>query len=225
MADTITQDLNSVANGTNTSNSTYSNPKATLGKDDFMKLLLTELQYQDPTDPMDSDKILTQTSELATLESADNTNKAMEELVAQMKSSQDFSSISAIGKMASLGTDSITLQKGESTSFDVYFQDKIKSGTLDISDNNGNVVRTVSLDDLEGKQGVLSFKWDGQNDSGEQLNPGSYHVKADYTNSDGEAKQTQYGVYPVESVKFDGGKAYMKLGSSYIPQTQIVEYF
>jgi len=201
------------------------NPDSVLDKDSFMQLLLTELQYQDPTDPMDSDKILTQTSQLATLESADNTNKAMEELVAQMKASQDFSSISAIGKMASLGSNAITLQEGQLSNFEVYFQNEIQTGTLTISDNNGNVVRSVPLDEQAGKSGVLAFQWDGKNDSGEQLNPGNYYVTADYTDTNGEAQKTQFGIYPVESVRFDDGKALMKLGSSYIPQEYIKEYF
>jgi flagellar basal-body rod modification protein FlgD len=42
--------------------------KSILSKDDFMTLLLVELQHQDPTEPMDSEKILSQTSQLATLE-------------------------------------------------------------------------------------------------------------------------------------------------------------
>ncbi len=201
------------------------NPDSVLDKDSFMQLLLTELQYQDPTDPMDSDKILTQTSQLATLESADNTNKAMEELVTQMKASQDFSSISAIGKMASLGSNAITLQEEQLSNFEVYFQNEIQTGTLTISDNNGNVVRSVPLDEQAGKSGVLAFQWDGKNDSGEQLNPGNYYVTADYTDTNGKAQKTQFGIYPVESVRFDDGKALMKLGSSYIPQEYIKEYF
>ena len=69
---------------TSTASTTVSNPKAVLDKDSFMKLLLVELQHQDPTDPMDADKILTQTSQLATLESASNTNKALEDLATQL---------------------------------------------------------------------------------------------------------------------------------------------
>ena len=66
------------------------NPAGVLGKDDFLKLLLVELQHQDPTEPMDSGKILTQTSQLASLESAQNTTKALETLAKQLGASQDF---------------------------------------------------------------------------------------------------------------------------------------
>ena len=74
--------------------------KTILGKDDFMTLLLVELQHQDPTEPMDSEKILSQTSQLATLEASENTNKALADLATSLGASQNFSSISAIGKTA-----------------------------------------------------------------------------------------------------------------------------
>ena len=64
--------------------SSTENPNGILGKDDFLNLLLVELQNQDPTDPMDSDKILSQTSELASLEASTNTNKALEDLTAAL---------------------------------------------------------------------------------------------------------------------------------------------
>ena len=96
--------------------------KTILGKDDFMKLLLVELQHQDPTEPMDSEKILTQTSQLASLESAENTNKALEDLAASLSNTQQFTTISAIGKTADLGSDSIIFEKGSTSNFEVYFQ-------------------------------------------------------------------------------------------------------
>jgi len=94
------------------------NPNAVLDKDSFMKLLLVELQHQDPTDPMDSDKILTQTSQLATLESAENTNKALSDLATQLNASRDFAAVSVIGKMASLGSNAVTLTEGSTAKFE-----------------------------------------------------------------------------------------------------------
>jgi flagellar basal-body rod modification protein FlgD len=206
-------------------NDVVENPESVLKKDDFMKLLLVELQYQDPTEPMDSEKILTQTSQLATLESADNTNKTMEDLVNRLNNNMDMGALGAIGKMASLGSSAITLEEGQLANFEVYFQNEIQSGTLTISDSNGNAVRTVSLNEQAGKNGVLAFQWDGISDSGEQLNPGYYYVTADYTDSNQEAQKTQFGIYPVESVRYENGKPQMKIGSSYVPMEYIKEFF
>ncbi|MEH1009789.1 flagellar hook capping FlgD N-terminal domain-containing protein [Campylobacter concisus] len=88
---------------------TGTNPNSQLDKDAFMKLLLTELQHQDPTSPMDTEKMLTQTSQLASVEMQENTNKAMKELVNQLKSNANAYAISALGKMVSTGSNAVTL--------------------------------------------------------------------------------------------------------------------
>ena len=126
----ITTSTNSSGNGITTSyvdsstagSTTASNPGAILSKDSFMKLLLVELQHQDPTAPMDSDKILTQTSQLASLETQENTNKVMTELSTQMKANMDMGAIGAIGKMASLGSNAVSVTKGATSKFEVYFE-------------------------------------------------------------------------------------------------------
>ena len=196
-----------------------------LGKDDFLKLLLVELQHQDPTSPMDSDKILSQTSQLATLESANNTNTALANLTKQLEQSVNSNAASLIGKMASIGYNAITL-KDSASSYEVYFPKEIKDGTLSIKDVNGNTVQTIDLGDTAaGKSGIVPFKWDGKNKYGEQLKDGYYSVTADYIDKDGAPQTTQYGVYPVESIRYEDGTSYVKLGSVYYPMSDVVEYY
>ena len=223
-------DYSSTTNLTNTANLTTSttdsaptNPNSVLGKDDFMQLLLTELQYQDPTDPMDSDKILTQTSELASLESADNTNKALEDLAAQLDSNSDLNAVSAIGKMGSLGTDSITLTDDSNPTFEMYFNHDIQSGTVSITDNQNNIVKTFDLPSESA--GVYSFDWDGMDDSGNRLPAGSYSITANYNDGGTDTYTTAFGVYPIESVRFDSGNTLLKMGSNYYPLDSIKEIY
>jgi flagellar basal-body rod modification protein FlgD len=219
-----TTNLTSTANltPTNKDNTIATNPKSVLGKDDFMQLLLTELQYQDPTDPMDSDKILTQTSELATLESADNTNKALENLTKQLNSNSDLGAISAIGKMGSLGTNNITLSDDNNPTFDLYFKHDIQSGSVTITDNQNNVVKTITL--TPQNSGTYSFNWDGTDEAGDRLPAGSYSITSNYTDGQSSYK-TAYGVYPIESVKFDSGNALLKMGSNYYPLDSVKEIY
>lgn len=221
----ITQDLNTIANGTSsTTSSVVENPDSVLDKDSFLQLLLVELQYQDPTEPMDTEKILTQTSQLATLESADNTNTTMQELVDKMNNAMDTGALGAIGKMASLGSNAVTLSDGNAQ-FEVYFPTEIKSGTLEIKDSNGDVVKTVSLDEQAGKSGVLAFAWDGYNDDGELQDDGYYSVTSDYLDANNEQQETQFGIYPVESVRYSDGTTYVKLGSSYVPMSYVYDFY
>jgi flagellar basal-body rod modification protein FlgD len=206
-----------------TTNDPYINPDGILGKDDFMKLLLLELQYQDPTDPMDTEKILSQTSELATLESADNTNKALEELSKSLAASQQYSVISAIGKTASLGTDTIQHTKGEVSSFDLSFAEDVSQGTVEIRDNAGNLVKSFPIEDLE--KGTHSFEWNGTDSQGNTVDDGLYSVTATYYDTEGNPGTSAVGTYTIESVKFDNGQALLKLGSSYVPLEDVVEIY
>ncbi|MFA5234869.1 MAG: FlgD immunoglobulin-like domain containing protein [Sulfurimonas sp.] len=197
--------------------------KTALDKDDFMTLLLVELQNQDPTEPMDSEKILTQTSQLATLEATENTNKALEDLAVSLGSSQQYSIISAIGKTADTGSNAIVLEEGSETTFEIYFPDDIEQGSVEILDVNGNVLKT--LDVGTNPKGVYQFTWDGTDSSGNTVDSGIYYATASYTNPNGDALTTRVGAYPIESVKFEGSETYFKVGSSYVSLSDVVEIY
>ncbi len=199
------------------------NPKSILGKDDFMKLLLVQLQYQDPTEPMDSEKILTQTSQLASLESAENTKKALEKLSASLGSAQQFSTIAAIGKTADLGSDAIAHDKGSSSTFEVYFPNDVEQGSVVITDADGKTIKT--LDVGTNKAGVYKFDWDGSDNNGGAADSGIYHVNAVYNDPNGNKLQTRLGAYPIESVRFDNGNTLVKVGSNYVPLSSVKEVY
>ena len=199
------------------------NPNGILGKDDFLKLLLVELQYQDPTEPMDSEKILSQTSQLATLESAENTNKSLEALSASLLASSQFSTVGAIGKIADTGSNGMIFEQGQSPSFEIYFPEDIAAGNVEIKDANGNLVRTIPI--APNQSGVYSFDWNGITDGGTAADSGVYYIEAAYANPAGETLKTRAGAYPIESVRFENGESLLKLGSSYVPFDSIVEIY
>lgn len=215
--------LNAATHTDTATSATTAKDKTALGKDDFMTLLLVELQHQDPTEPMDSEKILTQTSQLATLESTENTNKALAALAASMGNTQQFSTISAIGKTADLGSNAIVMDKGTSSVFEVYFPKDVKAGTVSVLDKSGNTIKT--LDVGANSKGVYKFTWDGANQAGTKVDSGVYYVTANYTDTTNTAQTTRLGAYPIESVKFDSGKTYVKLGSSYVALENVKEVY
>lgn len=197
------------------------NPKGILGKDDFLKLLLLELKYQDPTSPMDSEKILSQTSQLAALESSENTNKALETLAASLSASMQFSGISAIGKIADTGSNAVVLEQGANTDFQLYFPSDATGGNVNILDVNGNILKSIPMGATSA--GVAKYSWDGTNNNGVKLDAGVYYAESMYTKADGTTAKSRVGLYPIESIKFEGGKTYAKLGGSYIDFSSIKE--
>lgn len=198
------------------------NPNSQLDKDAFLKLLLVELQHQDPTEPMDSAKMLEQTSQLATVEMQEKTNQVMTQLSQQMQASASLNAMSALGKMANL-TNSVAKDTTSSeVNFSLYFPVDAKGGTIEIYDSLGNVIRNVSISDV--KSGVNQFKWDGKNNNGEPTLPGEYLIKAKYIDASGANRETVLGQYPVEAVKFDKGVAYIKVAGEYVTMDSVREF-
>lgn len=203
------------ANGTN--------PSAQLDKDAFMKLLLTELQYQDPTSPMDSEKMLTQTSQLATLETQENTNQMMKKLAEQLKASTSMYAVSALGKMATLGDSSIIKQDGVSTITSMAFLEaEGKTGTIKIKNADGQVIRTIEFGNA--KAGIMNFEWDGKDQSGHEVKAGVYSVDISYQDSKGKQYNAGIGKYPVEGIRFLDGEAQVKVGGLYVSLDKIKEF-
>jgi flagellar basal-body rod modification protein FlgD len=71
--------------------------------------------------------------------------------------------------------------------------------------------------------GIAKYTWDGTNNNGITLDEGVYYVESEYTKTDGTTATARVGLYPIESIKFESGKTYAKLGSSYIDFDTIKE--
>jgi len=200
------------------------NPKSQLDKDAFMQLFLKELQMQDPTDPMDTDKMLEQTAYLSTMEMNQNMQSTLDSLSNTLQATGQFSTLSAIGKMGDTGNRYINVtDKDDSVSFDLYFGDNINSGKVIIKDKSGNIVKTFPLE--AHTKGVLSFDWDLTGDNGERVKDDTYEISAEFTTPEGKNLTTALGAYPIESIRFENGEPYAKLGSRYVPFNSIREIY
>ncbi|EAI1035119.1 flagellar basal body rod modification protein [Campylobacter coli] len=210
-----------------------SNPNATLDKDAFLKLLLIELQHQDPTDPMDSDKMLTQTSQLSALEMQQNTNTTMQKMVETMQllsnsfsTSMSTSAIGAIGKMATVSDNKIKLTgSDEIIALKMYLpEDSDENGvTLEVYDSNNKLVFSEKSDAKSISQGLFTMEWPGRNNDGVYAGDGEYTVKMVYNNKNGEKITANYGTYPIEGVVFKDGVAYAKMAGQEVPFDAIQE--
>ncbi|EPX9990047.1 flagellar basal body rod modification protein [Campylobacter coli] len=210
-----------------------SNPNATLDKDAFLKLLLIELQHQDPTDPMDSDKMLTQTSQLAALEMQQNTNTTMQKMVETMQllsnsfsTSMSTSAIGAIGKMATVSDNKIKLTgSDEVIALKMYLpEDSDENGvTLEVYDSNNKLVFSEKSGEQSVSQGLFTMEWPGRNNDGVYAGDGEYTVKMVYNNKNGEKITANYGTYPIEGIVFKEGIAYAKMAGQEVPFDAISE--
>lgn len=231
---TATTSTNTTSDTSSTSSSGLaSNPNATLDKDAFLKLLLIELQHQDPTDPMDSDKMLTQTSQLSALEMQQNTNTTMQKMVETMQllsnsfsTSMSTSAIGAIGKMATVSDNKIKLTgSDEVIALKMYLpEDSDENGvTLEVYDSNNKLVFSEKSGEQSVSQGLFTMEWPGRNNDGVYAGDGEYTVKMVYNNKNGEKITANYGTYPIEGIIFKEGLAYAKMAGQEVPFDAISE--
>jgi flagellar basal-body rod modification protein FlgD len=207
---------------TTTRSTIVENPLGKLDSQAFLKLLLKELEYQDPTSPMDSEKMLSQTSQLTGLEAQNETKNAMVAMQSALATSSQMNAASIIGKVASLGTNEVTLTQGGDVTFGLRFTEAASNIQLTVKDSDGNVVNQEALGDSTSAYEQLV--WQGKDNNGNSVAAGNYKLEATYTGADGTIKNADIA-YMVDSVKFDGKTTLAKLGSTYVDVTKIKEFF
>ncbi len=154
--------------------------------DDFLKLLVTQLQNQDPTEPMDTTQFTDQIFQLSTVEQSINQNNNLEELIQIFGNSQNGYIVSYVGKLVEVEGTRVELAEQGATRFAYELPEGANAAFVQIFDDRGN---TVFLGEGPTKTGRNSVTWDGLNADGERANPGNYNVKVSIQDSEGNLQE------------------------------------
>jgi len=184
-------------------------------QDRFLTLLVTQLQNQDPLNPMDNAQVTSQIAQLSTVNGINQLNNTLLALSGQMDVSQSMQAASLIGKDVLVPGSKISLG-GEagakvSTPFGVDFISPAIKVTVSILDGSGKAIRQIELDPQPA--GVLSMEWDGKADGGAEMPDGAYTVQVAAFDGDGKpvsAGALMYG--KVSSVAYSSNGLQLDLG-------------
>ena len=139
----------------------------------FLTLLTTQLQYQDPLDPMDATEFTSQLVQFASVEQQIYQNSNLEKLLNLEETSQLASMVDFIDRVVEVEGQGLVMENSAAK-----FTYNIPSGTsnskITISYASGLQVLTL---DGETELGVHSYEWDGKGNGGQQLPDGLYHVQ------------------------------------------------
>jgi flagellar basal-body rod modification protein FlgD len=207
-----------------------SETSSTLDSEAFLQLFLTELQYQDPTEPMDNAKMLEQTSQLATLQSQETQQNAMESitdtLMANAQYQAQFSMVAAIGKTVYTNLNALqTTGTAQDITGELYFENPIKGGEIQILDESTmQVVKNIPIgDDMIGQSGYLQFSWDSTDNNGDTVAANTYIVRADYIDENDDNIQNYMGVGKIEGIQYSGGVPYISMGTMSVDMSSVEE--
>lgn len=145
----------------------------TLGKQDFLKLLITQLRNQDPLNPLDQNQFLAQTAQFTSLENLQNISTQLAEMKLLSQGQTLAQGASLLGKAATASGRGVTLGHSPAElSFVVQAPGNIQ---IQILDAQNTVVRHLSTDtDVAGAYAVT---WDGFDSTGRSVAPGVYHYR------------------------------------------------
>jgi flagellar basal-body rod modification protein FlgD len=143
-------------------------------QDQFMTLLVAQMKYQDPTDPMKSAEMTSQMAQISTVEGVNKLNGSMNSLLTQMQSSQAYQASSLVGKSVLVPGNTLNLSKGQAN-FGVQLDAPASSLKVNVLNGAGQSVDVITL----GPQpaGTVPLAWDGKDINGNQLPDGPYQFQ------------------------------------------------
>jgi flagellar basal-body rod modification protein FlgD len=148
--------------------------------DEFLSLLTTQLQNQNPLDPLDTNQFTQQLVEFSSVEQQLQTNTYLSAMMQASQNQTNTQAVSFIGKTVSTsGTTTDLVNGAASWTFNLPQAAKVN---ITIKDSKGNVVKT---DTGTVSSGSSQYTWDGTTDSGAKSADGAYTISIDARAGDG----------------------------------------
>ena len=188
--------------------------------DAFITLLTTQLKNQDPLSPMDSSKFTEQLVQFSGVEQSINQNKNLEQLISLTKVNQNSTALGYIGRVVE--TDGATATTDGSGAKWVYTlpRDSAQTALVVTETSTGRVVYAKDGATNAGRQ---AFNWDGKDNNGMSLPPGSYTLSVSGTDlADAELKVPVTLGGLVSGVDNTGGEPMLMIGGMRVPASKIL---
>jgi flagellar basal-body rod modification protein FlgD len=178
---------------------------------DFLKLLIAQIQNQDPMAPMDASTMTAQMSQLNMVSSMADMNTSMTAMLSQMQSVNFMNQAALIGHSPAVAGNGIAFDGENQVMLGANAENPLKSVVATITDASGNVVNSVDLGNINA--GMSNFIWNGQNADGSTVPAGMYYLNLSGTNAaDASENPTAYVASAVASVtKGANGDAILNL--------------
>ncbi|RQR28676.1 flagellar hook assembly protein FlgD [Burkholderia sp. Bp9143] len=192
----------------------------------FLKLLVTQLQNQDPTSPVDSSQMTSQLAQINTVSGIAQLNTSLTSLSTQLAAGQQTQAALLIGTNVLAPGNSVAVKSGAASPFGVSLTSDVSNLTITVKNSAGVVVNTINA----GQQsaGTVPFNWTPTDTAGNALPDGKYTVSAQYTGSDGKTyAPTVLAAAQVQSVikQADGTAGLVLSNGTTVGLTQVASIF
>ena len=177
-------------------------------QDQFLTLLVAQLQNQDPTNPMDNAQMTSQMAQISTVSGIEKLNDTVQSVTSQFASMQMLQGASMIGHTVLSEGNALNLtDKGQgSAAFDL--EGSAANVTVTITTAGGQLVDTMELGSAAA--GRNYFTWDGSNYNGDTSN---LRFKVSASNGDAAVKATTLSPNAVVATSIANGSLMLELAN------------
>lgn len=192
-----------------------------LGQEDFLNLLIAQLQAQDPLNPLESAEFTAQLAQFNSLEKLIEVNSHLEALKAAQLFSANAQFVDYIGKTVKASGNTVTLTEGESPKLCYELSAPAKSVAVTILDAAGAQIRTLTPEATGA--GEQSVEWNGKDEKGRRVADGTYRFEVaalDEKNSPVEA--VPFMLNRITGVTFQDDAAVLLARNQAIPLARVI---
>jgi flagellar basal-body rod modification protein FlgD len=193
-----------------------------LDRDDFLNLLIAQLQNQDPLNPTDSTEFTSQLAQFSSLEQLGNINSNLESLQLYQSSINNSQAVGFIGKEIVAKGDTVLLENGKAAECQADLPTDASGVLVSIYTNTGEFVKSFEIGPLPA--GRQTFAWDGTGQDGKPVPDGAYRFEMLATDVDGnqiDATLLTHGT--VTGVGFKDNTAFLSTASGQVALGNVVD--
>lgn len=155
--------------------------ETSMGKEDFLKLLVAQLENQDPMNPSDPTEFTAQLAQFSQLEQLTNITESLDGLTAMSSEMERMSALSLMGQEVVAQTDQFHFS-GEPMQFGYRLNTAADDVKMYVLSPTGSTLTTISAQETD--PGQYFIDWDGYSDAGMPLDPGDYSLVIRAVNQD-----------------------------------------
>lgn len=184
-----------------------------LGQDAFLKLLIAQIQHQDPLKPMDNTAFVAQLAQFSSLEQQVSTNQLLGQVAAQQVGLANSANMNLVGRSVTVSASSVSIDgSGIGAPLSFTLGAAADWVTVAIRNQSGQTVRTLNVGAQ--RAGLATLQWDGKDDLGTPQPAGAYTVSVQAKGPNGgpvQVSQETSGI--VDSVSYGDGYANLNLSN------------
>ncbi len=149
--------------------------KKSLGQQDFLRLMVAQVQNQDPLQPQANGEFLSQLAQFSTSDGIGKMQNSLEQLAGSLQSNQALQASALVGRKVMVNTNNLKLGGEGDVQLGIDVIPGVNKLTASVYSSTGELIKTFSLG--QPAPGHHQFSWDGTGENGQRVVPGDYQIK------------------------------------------------